>query len=359
MEVPAPQSIEGIDVAKVSAWFGANIPGAELPLDFTLVAGGRSNLTFRVTDGAGRAYALRRPPVSHVLPTAHDMGREHRIIAALGPTGLPVPPALGYCDDPEVNGRPFYVMGYIDGHVLRTPAAAEALDATARRRSGQSVVDTLAGIHAVDVDAVGLGDLARREGYIARQLKRWYSQYGQSKEMGAPDVADIDKVHDLLVERIPEQVGTAIVHGDYRLDNCIVGDDGVVRAVLDWELCTLGDALADVGLLMVYWAEPDDESTALMEARHDRPRLRHARRAVRPLRRRLGPGSRRSRLLRGVRVLEVGVRARGRLRPLRGRGGGRRPVRLPGHRRPGGAPGRQRRRRRRHALMTRSASVSR
>jgi aminoglycoside phosphotransferase (APT) family kinase protein len=266
MDVPAAQSIEGIDVAKVSAWFGANIPGAELPLDFTLVAGGRSNLTFRVTDGAGRAYALRRPPVSHVLPTAHDMGREHRIIAALGPTGLPVPPALGYCDDPEVNGRPFYVMGYVDGHVLRTPAAAEELDATARRRSGQSVVDTLAGIHAVDVDAVGLGDLARREGYIARQLKRWYSQYGQSKEMGAPDVADIDKVHDLLVERIPEQVGTAIVHGDYRLDNCIVGDDGTVRAVLDWELCTLGDALADVGLLMVYWAEPDDEATALMEA---------------------------------------------------------------------------------------------
>jgi len=266
MEVPAAQSVEGIDVPKVSAWFGANIPGAVLPLDFTLVAGGRSNLTFRVTDAAGRAYALRRPPVSHVLPTAHDMGREHRIIAALGRTGVPVPPALGYCDDPEVNGRPFYVMGYVDGHVLRTPEAAEALDPAARHRSGESVVDTLAGLHAVDVDEVGLGDLARREGYIARQLKRWYSQYGQSKEMGAPDVADIDKVHDLLVERIPDQVGTAIVHGDYRLDNCIVGDDGVVRAVLDWELCTLGDALADVGLLMVYWAEPDDESTALMEA---------------------------------------------------------------------------------------------
>ncbi len=266
MEVPAAQSIEGIDVPKVSAWFGANIPGATLPLDFTLVAGGRSNLTFRVTDAGGRAYALRRPPVSHVLPTAHDMGREHRIIAALGPTDVPMPPALGYCDDPEVNGRPFYVMGYVDGHVLRTPEAAEALDDAARRRAGESVVDTLAEIHAVDVDAVGLGDLARREGYIARQLKRWYGQYGQSKEMGAPDVADIDRVHDLLVERIPDQVGTAIVHGDYRLDNCIVGDDGAVRAVLDWELCTLGDALADVGLLMVYWAEPEDESTALMEA---------------------------------------------------------------------------------------------
>jgi aminoglycoside phosphotransferase (APT) family kinase protein len=266
MDVPAAQSVEGIDVPKVSAWIGANIPGAVLPLDFTLVAGGRSNLTFRVTDAAGQAYALRRPPVSHVLPTAHDMGREHRIIAALGPTGLPVPPALGYCDDPDINGRPFYVMGYVDGFVLRTPELAEQLNAGARHRAGESVVDTLAGIHAVDVDAVGLGDLARREGYIARQLKRWYSQYGQSKEMGAPDVADIDKVHDLLIERIPEQVGTAIVHGDYRLDNCIVGDDGVVRAVLDWELCTLGDALADVGLLMVYWAEPDDETTALMEA---------------------------------------------------------------------------------------------
>jgi aminoglycoside phosphotransferase (APT) family kinase protein len=266
MDDRAEAEVEGIDVPRVSDWFAANIPGAVLPLDFTLVAGGRSNLTFRVTDAGGRSYALRRPPISHVLPTAHDMGREHRIIAALGPTGLPVPPALGYCADESVNGRPFYVMGYVDGYVLRKADAVEQLSPAARRRAGESLVDTLAGIHAVDVDAVGLGDLARRDGYIARQLKRWYSQYGQSRGMGGPDVPEVDKVHDLLVDRIPAQVGAAIVHGDYRLDNCIVGPDGEVRAVLDWELCTLGDPLADVGLLMVYWAEPGDESTALQES---------------------------------------------------------------------------------------------
>jgi aminoglycoside phosphotransferase (APT) family kinase protein len=266
MDDRAQADVEGIDAPRVSDWFAANIPGAVLPLRFTLVAGGRSNLTFRVTDAVGQSYALRRPPISHVLPTAHDMGREHRIIAALGPTGLPVPPALGYCADESVNGRPFYVMGYVDGYVLRKAEAVEQLSPAARRRAGESLVDTLAGIHAVDVDAVGLGDLARRDGYIARQLKRWYSQYGQSKAMGGPDVPEVDKVHDLLVERIPPQVGAAIVHGDYRLDNCIVGSDGEVRAVLDWELCTLGDPLADVGLLMVYWAEPGDESTALQES---------------------------------------------------------------------------------------------
>jgi aminoglycoside phosphotransferase (APT) family kinase protein len=258
--------LEGIDVARVSDWFEANIAGVTLPLQFTLIAGGRSNLTFRVTDAAGRDYVLRRPPISHVLPTAHDMGREHRIIAALGPTGLPVPPALGFCDDETVNGRPFYVMGYVDGLILRTAADAAHLDEAARHHAGESLIDVLAGIHDVDVDAIGLGNLARKEGYIARQLKRWYSQYEQSKAMGGPDVPEVDKIHTLLSERIPEQIGATIVHGDYRLDNCVIGPDGHVRAVLDWEICTLGDPLADVGLLMVYWSEPGDEVVPLMVA---------------------------------------------------------------------------------------------
>jgi aminoglycoside phosphotransferase (APT) family kinase protein len=251
--------IEGIDVPHVSAWFEANIPGATPPLGFELIAGGRSNLTYRVADRAGHSYVLRRPPLSHVLPTAHDMCREHRIIAALGPAGLPVAPALGLCEDESVNGRPFYVMGYVEGHVLRTPETTEKLlDRPARWQTGESLVDVLADIHAVDVDAIGLGDLGRREGYISRQLKRWYGQYQQSKELGGPDVAAVDRVYGVLVECIPEQGPAGIVHGDYRLDNTIVGDDGTVRAVLDWELCTLGDPLADVGLLMVYWPEPGE-----------------------------------------------------------------------------------------------------
>lgn len=259
-------SPEGIDVSRVTAWFEANIAGVTPPLAFQLVAGGRSNLTFRVTDANGQDYVLRRPPISHVLPTAHDMGREHRIIAALGPTGLPVPPALGLCTDVSVNGAPFYVMGFVDGLILRTSDQAAEIDATARQRAGQSLIDVLAGIHAVDVDAVGLGTLARKEGYIARQLKRWYGQYEGSKAMGGPDVPEVDKVHKLLSERIPEQVGSTIVHGDYRLDNCIMGPDGNVRAVLDWEICTLGDPLADMGLLMVYWSEPSDEMLPLLSA---------------------------------------------------------------------------------------------
>jgi len=267
----ADPAVDGIDVERVSAWFAATIPGAELPLRFQLIAGGRSNLTFSVHDAAGRAYALRRPPTSHVLPTAHDMAREHRIIAALGPTGLPVPPALGVCTDVEVNGSPFYVMGFVDGLIVRAPEVVAELDLPARHHAGESLIDVLAGIHDVDVDAVGLGDLARKDAYIARQLKRWSGQYEQSRAMGGPDVAEVESVHRLLVERIPEQQGAAIVHGDYRLDNCVLAPDGTVRAVLDWELCTLGDPLADLGMLLVYWAEPGDPTTALEEAPTQQP----------------------------------------------------------------------------------------
>ena len=259
--------IEGIEPENVSAWFEANIPGSRPPFTFELIAGGRSNLTFKVTDEAGTAYVLRRPPTSHVLPTAHDMGREYRIISALADTPVPVAPALGYCDDEAVNGRPFYVMGHVDGHVLRDATSAEKLlDVDGRRTAGESLADVLAAIHAVDVDAVGLGDLARREGYIHRQLKRWYGQYQQSTEQTGRSVPLVDAMHDFLFAHVPDQGPATIVHGDYRLDNTIVGDDGRVRAVLDWEICTLGDPLADVGLLMVYWAEPGDEQTALGSA---------------------------------------------------------------------------------------------
>ncbi|MDQ1403605.1 MAG: hypothetical protein QOG03_1921 [Actinomycetota bacterium] len=257
--------IEGIDVPRVSAWLEANIPDAAGPFDFELVAGGRSNLTFKVTDSAGRNLVLRRPPTSHVLATAHDMGREHKIISALGPTPVPVAPALGFCDDEAINGRPFYVMGYVEGHILRDATTAEkVLTEDGRRAAGYDLVDVLAAIHAVDVDAVGLGDLARKEGYIERQLKRWYSQFKQSEAMTeGRSVKIVDEMHDFLAARIPDQGPAAIVHGDYRLDNTMLGDDGKVRAVLDWEICTLGDPLADVGLLMVYWAEAGDEN-ALM-----------------------------------------------------------------------------------------------
>ena len=259
------QQVEGIDVERVSAWFARSVPGAELPLTFSLIAGGRSNLTYEVTDSAANRFALRRPPLSHVLPTAHDMAREHRVISALGPTAVPVPRTLGLCQDREVNGAPFYVMEFVDGHIVRdAESAAAALDERGRARAGRSLAETLAELHAVDVDAVGLGDFAKRDGYIERQLRRWHEQFRNSAVDDGIDTAGVvDTVHDRLAADVPPQASSTIVHGDFRLDNTVLGDDGDVRAVLDWEICTLGDPLADMGLLMVYWTEPGD-TAALM-----------------------------------------------------------------------------------------------
>ena len=252
---------KGIDEAKVTPWLEANVEDLVAPVSYSLIAGGHSNLTYKVTDAEGGDFVLRRPPLGQVLATAHDMGREHRIISALGPTDVPVAPALAYCDDAEVNGAPFYVMRFVEGHILRDAATAEAaLTPAQRRRAGESLVDVMADIHAVDPDAVGLGDLGRKEGYIERQLKRWYRQFEQSKLREVPDV---DEVHDRLTRAVPDQGPATIVHGDYRLDNCMVDDDGNVNAVLDWEICTLGDPMADVGLLSVYWTDPDDDGAAL------------------------------------------------------------------------------------------------
>jgi aminoglycoside phosphotransferase (APT) family kinase protein len=254
---------DGIDEARVTPWLEEHVEGVRPPLSYSLIAGGHSNLTYRVDDAGGGAYVLRRPPLGHVLATAHDMGREHRIISALGPTPVPVAPALAYCDDPEVNGAPFYVMGFVEGHVLRDPTTAEVLDEDQRRTAGESLVDVLADIHAVDPDAVGLGELGRKEGYIERQLRRWHKQFLDSKTR---DVPALEGVFERLQADVPEQGPATIVHGDYRLDNCLVGDDGRIAAVLDWEICTLGDPLADLGLLMVYWTDPEDESAALLTA---------------------------------------------------------------------------------------------
>jgi aminoglycoside phosphotransferase (APT) family kinase protein len=174
---------------------------------------------------------------------------------------VPVPPALGLCTDDEVNGAPFYVMRFVDGVIARDEAGAEAsLDIPARRRAGIALIDTLARIHAVNPDEVGLGDLARRDGYIARQLKRWDANYrAASESRGAPPLPEMDRLLDRLSDAIPEQAGSTVVHGDFRMDNVILAADGSkVLAVLDWEICTLGDPLADLGQLLVYWPEPGE-----------------------------------------------------------------------------------------------------
>ncbi len=256
----AEDDVAGINRDSVTSWLLDNVEGAEAPFRFDIIAGGHSNLTYRVVAGDGSCFVLRRPPLGHVLASAHDVGREFRIISGLQDSAVPVPPALGLCEDRTVNGAPFYVMGYVDGHVVRDRHIAEsALTPDARATASRSIVDTMAALHAVDLEAAGLADLARHDGYIARQLKRWYGQWNQQKTRDLPVV---DEVHDALAALVPEQGPASIVHGDYRLDNTIVSPAGDVVAVLDWEICTLGDPLADVGMLQVYWTGPGDVATA-------------------------------------------------------------------------------------------------
>ena len=256
--------LPGIDQRAVEDWFANHVSTAEPPLRFAIIAGGHSNITYRVDDSAGHAFVLRRPPLGHVLATAHDVAREHRIISAVGPTAVPVPPALAVCPDASVNGAPFYVMGFVEGHVLATVPEVDAAlpDPAARRRLAEHVVENLANLHRLDVDAIGLGDLARRDGYLDRQLKRWRTQWEQSRTR---ELAVMDEAYELLAAAKPDQRYTGIVHGDYRLGNMLSLSEGRVAAVLDWELCTLGDVLADVGFLLNNWAEAGEEAPGWIE----------------------------------------------------------------------------------------------
>jgi aminoglycoside phosphotransferase (APT) family kinase protein len=245
---------------------GANV-SAVAPLTFTLIAGGRSNLTFLVVDATGRSFALRRPPTSHVLPTAHDMVREFTIISALHPQGVPVATPLGLCVDATVNERPFYVMEFVDGAIVRDRAQAEAaFDGATRATIGNHLATTLAALHDVDVTRAGLGDLARHDGYIERQLKRWRTQYEQMRVEGVDHHGIVEAVGDQLAARVPRQQRVSVVHGDYRLDNVVLNEHGAVKAILDWEICTLGDPMADLGVLLCYWSERSDATAALLGA---------------------------------------------------------------------------------------------
>lgn len=251
----------GLQLAAVTAWLAERID-LQPPVVASTVAGGRSNLTYLLRDAAGQRVVVRRPPLHGVLESAHDVAREHRILAALADTDVPVPTCLGLEEDTGVTGAPFYAMRFVDGVVARdTEAAATQLSAAARAASGPSMIDALVQIHAVDIDAVGLGDLARREGYLERQLRRWSTQlqHGPARELPV-----LDEVHRRLAADVPAQGPATLVHGDFRLDNVILDPgSGAVAAVLDWELTTLGDPLADLGLLLVYWVEPGEQDLAL------------------------------------------------------------------------------------------------
>jgi len=248
------QAPQGIEPVAVSAWFVEHVPDIVLPLTFSLIAGGHSNLTYRVQDSSAKVLVLRRPPTGHVLATAHDMAREHKIVSGIGGSAVPVPATIGLCEDVAVNAAPFYVMDFVSGPVLHNDETAGELTLTERKKLSDHVIDVLGALHSLDPDVVGLGDLGRREDYIGRQLRRWSRQWEQSKTR---ELIPMDDAHRLLEERVPEQIGAAIVHGDYRLGNMIC-NQARVSAVLDWELCTLGDPMADVGYLMNNWVSPGE-----------------------------------------------------------------------------------------------------
>lgn len=248
-------TVEGIRTDRVDAWFQQHVSGAQPPLRWSLIAGGHSNLTYGGVDAGGTRYVLRRPPLGEVLASAHDMAREHRIVAALASSGVPVARVHGLCTDTAVNGAPFFVMDFVDGEVLHDASVAARIDPSLRQTLGHDVARVLGALHRLDPVALGLGTLGRHENYLERQIKRWQTQWEHSK---TEEVPAMEEAARRLLQRLPTQQRVSIVHGDYRLGNMIAAG-GQIRAVLDWELCTLGDPLADLGYLLNTWLMPQDK----------------------------------------------------------------------------------------------------
>ncbi|MBD9733423.1 phosphotransferase family protein [Streptomyces sp. H28] len=245
----SPDHPPGLDLDRLRGLLERERPGlVNGPLSGRLIEGGRSNLTYRVSDGVSR-WVVRRPPLGHVLATAHDMKREHRVIDALHPTSVPVPRPLLLCEDEEVLGAPFYVMEFVDGIPYRTADQLAPLGPERTRGAVLDLVDTLVELHAVDPAAVGLADFGRPEGFLDRQLRRWGKQLDASRNR---DLAGIDELQAALGRDLPHSPAPTVVHGDYRLDNVLIGEDDSIRAILDWEMSTLGDPLTDLGLLVMY-----------------------------------------------------------------------------------------------------------
>lgn len=250
---------EGYDVPAVEAWIREHVDGIEPPLNWTRLEGGHSNLTYRIDDAQGNAAVIRRPPQGELLPKAHDMSREWRVISALGPTAVPVPAAMGFCESPDVTGAWFYVMGLVDGRPLYSKADTESWVPEDRRETlGHSFIDVLADLHALDPDELGLGDLGKKEGYVERQLKTWYRSWQASVEPAQLDDERAHALKDFFLAHMPEQGPARLVHGDYGFHNCLIGPDSTVAAVVDWEISTLGDPLADLAYALNQWVEPED-----------------------------------------------------------------------------------------------------
>lgn len=244
-----------MDFSAVSEWIGGLGIGAVSPLNFDRIGNGQSNLTYCVSDAGGSRWVLRRPPLGRLLASAHDVVREFRILSGLQNTSVPVPKMIALSENPAVAEAPLVLMSYVDGLVVDSPAKAEGLTEDVRSAVGSSMTTALADIHRVDLESAGLLDLASHKPYAERQLKRWTTQWANSKSR---DVPALDLLAERLAANIPDQRELTLVHGDFHLNNVIIAPDGSIVAVVDWELCTLGDPLADIGALLAYWPEAGD-----------------------------------------------------------------------------------------------------
>ncbi len=257
----SPTDPPGLKLDSLLQWMSSNISGVDdsAKLQTTLLAGGRSNISYKLTDASGSSWVLRRPPLGHIMPSEHDMGREFRVLSGLNSVSFPTPKAQGICTDEEIIGSKFMLMDFVDGRVIESAETAMTLSDIQAGVISQNLVDTLAKLHRVDPADAGLDQLGRPEGYLQRQVKRWGEQWQLTKTR---ELVEIEELHNWLegaISKLPTNLPSAIVHGDYRIDNVILDPKtSEIIAVLDWEMSTLGDPISDLAISLVYWSQAGD-----------------------------------------------------------------------------------------------------
>ena len=267
MNSPSGRTAEGYDIEAVEDWIFNHIQALTPPFKWTRLEGGHSNLTYQLEDINGQQAVIRRPPLGELLPKAHDMSREWSLISALGPTPVPVPKAFGFCENPDVTGAWFYVMGLVDGRPLYSAEnTLEWVPEDRRVTLAHSFIDVLADLHSLDPDELGLGELGKKDSYVGRQLKTWYRSWTASVEPAQLDDPRAHELQQYFLDHLPDQGMARIVHGDYGLHNCLTGPDSTIAAVVDWEISTLGDPLADLAYALNPWPDPSDDLPSHPEA---------------------------------------------------------------------------------------------
>ena len=257
----SPTDPAGLRLEPLLQWMKSNISSVDdsAPLQTTLLAGGRSNISYKLTDSSGSSWVLRRPPLGHIMPSAHDMEREFRVLSGLNSVSFPTPRAQGFCSDENIIGAKFMLMDFVDGRVIESAKTAADLNADQASEISQNLVDTLAKLHSVDPAAAGLKQLGRPEGYLQRQVKRWGEQWQITKTRELPEINQLHAWLEIAIGELPKDLPSAIVHGDYRIDNVILNPrTSEIIAVLDWEMSTLGDPISDLAISLVYWSQATD-----------------------------------------------------------------------------------------------------